>query len=314
MTTSVDVVVPTFNGWELTRRCLGCLREQTISHAVIVADNASTDGTSERVRAEFPEVRVVDVGGNLGFPVACNRGVAAGDGEVVVLLNNDIECGPEFLERLVSPLAGERIGMVAGVLVRPGAEEIDGVGLTADVTLAGFARLHGRPVAEAGAGKPLVTGPSGGAAAYRRTAWEAAGGLDERIFIYSEDLDLALRIRADGWDAAVAADAVAVHLGSVTMGMRSGWQRYQAGFSRGYLLRRYGVFRGSAAVRALITEAVVVVGDAAVSRDLRAAHGRLAGWRAAGGLPRLPVPPAEALDRDIGFRESLRLRRRAYGL
>lgn len=312
MTTSIDVVVPTFNGWDLTRRCLLRLREQTVSHVVVVADNASTDGTPERVRSEFPEVRIVELERNLGFPVACNRGVAAGDGEVVVLLNNDVECEADFLERLVSRLVDERVGMVAAVLVRPGAEEIDGVGLTADVTLAGFARLDGRPVQEAALGRPVVTGPSGGAAAYRRTAWESAGGLDERIFIYAEDLDLAFRLRAAGWEAAVAADAVGVHLGSVTMGLRSSWQRYQAGFSRGYLLRRYGVLRSSVVIRALVTEAMVVVGDAAISRDVSAARGRVAGWRAARGLPRRPSPSPDALDSDIGFRESLRLRRRAY--
>jgi len=312
VTPSIDVVVPTFNGWDLTRSCLVRLREQTLSHVVVVADNASTDGTPERVRSEFPEVRIVELERNLGFPVACNRGAAAGDGEVVVLLNNDVECPPDFLERLVSPFADEGVGMVAGVLVRPGADEIDGVGLTADATLSGFARLAGRPVREAALGRPVVTGPSGGAAAYRRSAWESIGGLDERIFIYAEDLDLAFRLRAAGWQAAVAADAVAVHLGSVTMGLRSPWQRYQAGFSRGYLLRRYGVLRSSAAARALVTEAAVVVGDAVISRDLSAARGRLAGWRAARDLPRLPSPPSEAVDPGIGFRESLRLRRRAY--
>jgi N-acetylglucosaminyl-diphospho-decaprenol L-rhamnosyltransferase len=312
MTPSVDVVVPTYNGWELTRSCLAHLREQTIPHVVIVSDNASTDGTPERMRSEFPDVRTVYLERNLGFPVACNRGVAAGDGDVVVLLNNDVECPPDFLERLVSPLVDERVGMVAGVLVRPGVDEIDGVGLTADVTLSGFARLYRRPVREAARESPVLAGPSGGAAAYRRIAWETVGGLDERVFIYSEDLDLAFRIRAAGWTAAVAPGALAVHLGSVTMGMRSPWQRYQGGFSRGYFLRRYGVLRGSAAARALITELVVVVGDAAISRDLRAARGRVAGWRAARDLPRLPSPPPEAIDAGIGFRESLRLRRRAY--
>jgi N-acetylglucosaminyl-diphospho-decaprenol L-rhamnosyltransferase len=312
MTASIDVVVPTFNGRDLTRRCLGHLREQTVPHSVIVADNASTDGTAAGVRSEFPEVRIVELEQNLGFPVACNRGAAAGDGDFIVLLNNDVECSPDFLERLVSPFADERVGMVAAVLVRPGTDEIDGVGLTADPTLSGFARLDGRPVREAALLRPVVTGPSGGAAAYRRAAWESAGGLDERIFIYAEDLDLAFRLRAAGWEAAVAADAVAVHLGSVTMGLRSPWQRYQAGFSRGYLLRRYGVLRGSAAARALVTEAAVVVGDAVIARDVSAARGRLAGWRAARGLPRLALPPPAAVDSGIGFRESLRLRRRAY--
>src|SRR5262249_48880019 len=111
MTASIDVVVPTFNGWDLTRRCLVHLREQTVPHVVTVADNASTDGTAEHLRSEFPEVRIVELAQNLGFPAACNRGVAAGDGEFVVLLNNDVECPTDFLERLVSPFADERVGM-----------------------------------------------------------------------------------------------------------------------------------------------------------------------------------------------------------
>jgi hypothetical protein len=182
----------------------------------------------------------------------------------------------------------------------------------ADGTLAGFARLQGRPVSDAATTHPVLLGPSGGAAAYRRVAWEAAGGLDEHIFIYSEDLDLALRLRAAGWRAAAAPDAVGVHLGSATMGHLTAWQRYNGGFSRGYLLRRYGVFRRSAAVRTLVTEAIVVAGDAAISRDLSALRGRVAGWRSGRGLPRRTAPPPDCLDPGIGFVESLRLRRHAY--
>jgi N-acetylglucosaminyl-diphospho-decaprenol L-rhamnosyltransferase len=312
LSSSVDVVIPTYGGWEFTRRCLGHLRRQTIEHLVIVADNASPDGTASRVREAFPDVCVVGTGGNHGFAIACNRGAAAGEGEIVVLVNNDVECRPDFLEKIVAPFEDERVGLVAGTLVKPDGKTLDGVGITADVTLAGFARLHNRPLDYAGSQRPTPTGPSGGAAAYRRVAWEAVGGFDERIFIYSEDLDLAFRIRAAGWDVAIASDAIGIHLGSATMGVRSSWQRYQAAFSRGYLLRRYGVLTGSVTLRALASEAVVVVGDAVLSRDLSAFRGRVAGWRHARGLPRLEMPPLACLDTNIGFRESLRLRRIAY--
>jgi GT2 family glycosyltransferase len=313
MTPSVDVVIPTYGNWELTESCLSHLGAQTIPHVVIVADNGSTDGTPAKVREHFPHARVVELGSNLGFAAACNRGVAAGQSDIVVLLNNDVECRATFLEHLIAPFADERVGLVAGVLVRPGEREIDSVGLTADPTLAGFARLPGRSVADVAAAEPLLVGPSGGAGAYRRAAWEQAGGLDERIFIYSEDLDLALRLRSAGWLAAAAPEAVGVHLGSATMGVRSHWQRYQGGVSRGYLLRRYRVLRSSAAVRALATEAVVVVGDAIISRDLSAFRGRLAGWRLARNLPSRPIPPRDCLATSIGLRESLRLRRQSYG-
>jgi hypothetical protein len=102
-----------------------------------------------------------------------------------------------------------------------------------------------------------------------------------------------------------------VHLGSVTYGRRSPTQRRLAGFSRGYLLRRYGVLRRRVAPRALLTEALVVAGDALLSRDLEALRGRLQGWHAAQGRARHPWPPPEAIDHSISLRESLALRRGA---
>src|SRR3954468_23588575 len=137
MTPSVDVVIPTYGNWQLTESCLSHLRAQTIPHVAIVADNGSSDGTPANLRQQFPDVRLVELGSNLGFAAACNRGIAGGEAEIVVLLNNDVECGPTFLEQLVAPFADDRVGLVAGALVRPGEHEIDSVGLTADRTLAG---------------------------------------------------------------------------------------------------------------------------------------------------------------------------------
>lgn len=308
MSLAIDVVVPTHNGWAHTSDCLGHLRAQTAAHRAIVADDGSSDGTPERVARAFPEVEVRALGGNRGFAAACNTGARAGAGDVVVLLNNDVDATPAFLETLVEPLARDRaLGSCAALLVRPGGRLVDSVGLAADPTLAGFPRHQGRPVAAAGLQAPALLGPSGGAAAYRRDAWEAMGGLDERIFLYLEDLDLALRLRAAGWGAAVATDAVGVHHGSATTGRASAFQRRHAGFSRGYLLRRYGVLRSRSGPRAVLTEALVAAGDLALSRDLAALRGRIAGWRAGGGAGPLPLP-REGLDTGIGLRESLRLR------
>ena len=87
---------------------------------------------------------------------------------------------------------------MAGVLLQERAPGlIDSAGVVADRTLMGFDYLHGEPVAAAPArADPL--GPTGGAALYDRAAFEAVGGFDERIFLYYEDLDLALRMAAAG--------------------------------------------------------------------------------------------------------------------
>jgi N-acetylglucosaminyl-diphospho-decaprenol L-rhamnosyltransferase len=314
MTPSVDVVVLAHNHWDLTEPCLAHLRAQTLPHNVILCDNGSSDGTPARVRETFPEVQLIELGANLGFPRANNRGVRAGNGTIVVLLNNDVLCRPDFLERLIAPFGrDQRLGSATPLLLQPDEERIESFGLAVDPTLAGFPRLRGAPMQQLEAKRPVLVGPTGAAAAFRRDAWEAVGGLDEGVFIYAEDVDLALRLRAAAWAAAEAVDAVAIHIGSASVGPRSAWQRYQGGFSRGYFLRRYGVLRRRVALRAVATEAVVVVGDTAIfSHDLAALRGRMAGWRAAGAASRNGWPPQQAIDSGITFLESLRLRRNVY--
>jgi GT2 family glycosyltransferase len=308
----VDVVVPVFNRWELTRSCLAHLDSQTLPHTAVVVDNGSTDGTPERVRERFPNVRLVQLPQNSGFPAACNRGAREGTHEVIALVNNDVECPPDFLEHLVAPLSDGSVGSVAALLLIPGEKHIESFGLAVDPTLAGYPRLRGSRREDAQTTDPILLGPSGAAGAYRRTAWEEVGGLDEGVFAYAEDVDLALRLRAAGWETAATRSATAVHIGSASAGTRSQWQRRQGGFARGYFLRRYGVLRGRYAPRALVTETLVVVGDAVVfSHDLAALRGRVAGWRAARGLERVH-PPAHAIDRRITFLESVKQRLGVY--
>jgi N-acetylglucosaminyl-diphospho-decaprenol L-rhamnosyltransferase len=311
---SVDVVIVAYNRYDLTESCLRHLDAQTIEHRVILVDNGSTDETFQRVAADWPAVALQRLPQNHGFAEACNRGVAAGSGEIVVLLNNDVDARADFLAQLVGPLASDPgLGSVAALMLQPGERLIDSVGLTADAVLGSFPRLQGLDAGQATRARPLLAGPAGTAAAYRRAAWSEVGGLDESIFAYMEDFDLALRLRSAGWRSVVASDAVGVHLGSATHGHRSTRQRCNGGFGRGYMLQRYGLLRGRTGPRALATEAVVVLADLAISRDLQALRGRLSGWRAARRLPRLPLPPAEAIDATIGFRDSLAMRRGVYG-
>lgn len=305
----VDVVIPIHGGRRMTERCLAALARQTLPHRTIVVDNASPDDSVAAVRLRFPDVEVLALDANRGYAAACNAGIARGEGGAVVLLNNDVIMPPGFLERLLAPMeADTHIGSVASVLLRPDERMIDSAGLTADPTLAGFPRLQGQSEQAATARHPMLLGPSGAAGAYRRAALAQVGGLDERIFLYQEDLDLALRLCTAGWSSVLAHDARAIHLGSATAGRGSMLQRRHAAKARGYLLRRYGILHGRRAPRALATEVIVIAGDAVLSRDLAALRGRLAGWRAARRImPRRA--PGDGLDATIGFLSSLRLRR-----
>lgn len=308
MTTTIDVVVPVHGNWAVTAGCLESLRQQSVPHRVVVVDDASPDDTLERLRVGYPEVDVVALEKNSGFASACNRGIESGTAEIVVLVNNDVVADPFLLERLAAALvAHPGAGSAVPLLTRPDGR-VDSFGICADPTFAGFVRFVGARVEDAvTASGTRLLGPYGAVAAFRRTALDDAGLLDEAIFMYGEELDLALRLSARGWPSVAVPDARGVHIGGATAGRASTRQRARAGFGRGYLLRAFGVLRGRHALRALLTEAIVCAGDAVLSRDLASTRGRLQGWRAGAHAQRRPrqVP---GIDRSIGFVRSLRLR------
>jgi GT2 family glycosyltransferase len=293
---SIDVVVVTWRGREVLRSCLDHLARSTVQHRVIVVDNASGDGTLELLADEYPAVDVVALEENVGFGRACNAGAAHGAGDAIVLVNNDVDVEPAFLERLVAPLRDPAVGMVAGLTTVPGTGMVDGFGIQLDVTLAAYNRLRHEPV-DTPPGRLAV--PSGGAVAYRRTAYDAVGGFDDRLFAYGEDVDLGLRLRLAGWAAADAPDARGVHLGGATFGVDSPAQRRHGGIARGFLLRRYGVLRRRAWWRALLIELLVIGWGLVRHRTTVPLTSRIEGWRLAGRSgASLPVPP-DTIDASI---------------
>jgi N-acetylglucosaminyl-diphospho-decaprenol L-rhamnosyltransferase len=306
------VYIPNFNGERRLPRTLQSLRGQTERLDVVVVDNGSSDSSVAQARADFPEVTVLELGENLGFGPALNRAVATHPADAIALLNNDVDCEPDYCAALLAGL-DEGVEMVAAVLLQeaePGL--IDSAGVVADRTLMGFDHLHGEPVAAlAGAADPL--GPTGGAALYRREAWEAVGGFDERIFLYYEDLDLALRIAAGGGRCRLAPGARALHAYSASLGAASAAKYARTGWSRGYMLRRYGVMREPAlALRAFACEGAIVAGQLLRDRTAVGITGRVRGFRAgADPGPRREVGVAPLLD--IGAREALARRRRRRG-
>jgi N-acetylglucosaminyl-diphospho-decaprenol L-rhamnosyltransferase len=302
--------VPTYGGWRLTASCLRHLAAQDIAHQVWVVDNGSRDGTPDRLREAFPGVKLIALGENRGFSVAVNQAVRAGRGEIIVLLNNDVDVAPGFLRALVGAFRDSRVGSAAPLLLRPHGDRIDGFGICVDRTLAGYLRLRDAPVDALGRRTPPLLGPYGAAAAYRRAAWDEVGGLDERIFMYHEELELALRLRAGGWGAAEVPAARATHHGGATAGVNSAWQRRQGGRGRAYVMRRYGVLVSRSGPFAIAIEGTVAAADLVLHRDGAAARGRIAGWREARGLARRAAP--DLAEVAIGLREALMLRTRAY--
>ena len=304
------VYIPNRNGAERLRRALQTLASQSRTTDVTVIDNASSDGSAELVEREFGDFDVLRLELNLGFGRAINRAIRERPGDPVILVNNDVECEPDFLAALLEA-HGDGTEMVAGVLVQERApERIDSAGVVADRTLMGFDYLHGEPVAAAEtAAAPL--GPTGAAALYRLDAFAEAGGFDERIFLYYEDLDLALRIRAAGGRCRLAPAARALHAYSETLGARSAEKVALTGWSRGYMLRRYGVMsQPRSGFRALACEGVICAGQLVRDRTVQGLSGRLRGGHAAKGLEARHAPDDALLD--IPVRRALQMRWRRH--
>ncbi len=298
---TADVVVVTWRSGERVLGCLERLSAQQPAARTFVVDNASGDGTIDRVRERFPHVRTIELPANRGFGCGVNAGVRAGDGEAIVLVNDDVEVEERFMQAIIEPLRKDvRCGMVAGMTTIPGSSAVDGFGIELDLTLAAYNRSRGRLPDEP---RGRLAMPSGGLAAYRRAAFEEVGGFDERLFAYGEDVDLGLRLRIAGWSAAEAPTARGVHEGGASVGVGSPRQRELFGFARGFLLARYGVLRTRAVSRALLIEALVVGWAALRHRTLMPMRARVRGYRAAGG-ERLPVP-ADTIDRSISFASAL---------
>src|SRR6266550_6546918 len=104
----VSIVIVSFNTAPELVSCLESIERcaAAIPHEIIVIDNASSDGSAEAVRAQFPTVRVIANQENLGFPKANNQALPLVRGEHVFFLNPDSELQPGTLERMIAELGG----------------------------------------------------------------------------------------------------------------------------------------------------------------------------------------------------------------
>lgn len=139
MQPGIHVVIPVHNRKGLTERCLETLTAQQYNPLfIVVVDDGSTDGTADMIRAKFPNVSVEQGDGTLWWSGAVNKGISAilqrgGPDDYVLLLNNDVEVGPEYVERLVMAALSRPRSLIGSVEVNIEKPEliIDG-GVTID--------------------------------------------------------------------------------------------------------------------------------------------------------------------------------------
>ncbi len=217
----VTIVIVNWNAGPWLDQALQAVADQTRRPAaVLVVDNASTDGSADGLEARFPGVRLLRAERNLGFAAANNRALAAADTRWVALLNPDARPRPDWLERLLAGAARHPDCRCFASLLLDAADpaRLDGAGDAYHVSGLAWRRGHGAPLAALASGDREVFAPCAAAALYEREAVLAAGGFDEGFFCYFEDVDLAFRLRLAGERCLLIPDARVAHVGSATTG------------------------------------------------------------------------------------------------
>jgi GT2 family glycosyltransferase len=211
----------------------------------------------------------------------------------------------ERILAVLDPRAG--VVMAAGVMRDAGAPGvIETAGIEIDRTLLAYDYLNGEPLEVLAGPVADPVGPSGAAAAFSRDAFIEAGGFDEALFAYLEDVDLVLRVRRAGGRCRLAKDARGIHQHSATLGPGSARKDYLAGYGRGYLLRKWGVLVPRRMPAVAVRELGQALVQSAIDRNLGPIRGRLNGLRA--GRPSEAYPPPEVIGDSPSLMDAARRR------
>jgi N-acetylglucosaminyl-diphospho-decaprenol L-rhamnosyltransferase len=215
----VQVIVVAFNSAATLQRCIDALEAQSFTDwEAVVWDNASADDAVERLRAG-PRVHIVRHAANLGFAAGNNRAAERSTSELVVFLNPDAFPEPDWLARLVAAADTYGVEAIASLQLDDGDPEVlDGAGDCMSVTGIPWRGGYGQPRSTAPTEACEVFSACGAAALYRRDAFEALRGFEERFFCYCEDVDLGFRLRLMGGRCVLEPRAVVRHVGGASSG------------------------------------------------------------------------------------------------
>jgi GT2 family glycosyltransferase len=225
MTTAatLSIVIVNYNAQEHLENCLESLTSSppAVPHDIIVVDNASTDGSVKAVRACWPGITLIENASNTGFAAGNNAGIRASDGMLILLLNNDTIVPAGAIDALVGRLLAHPDAAVAGprLVDKAGRVELSFGPMISplnELRQKLTMKLHdlgvSRWVERATRRERYVDWISGACLLVRRADAEQAGLLDERYFLYTEDVDFCAAIRGLGRQVLFTPAAEVVHL------------------------------------------------------------------------------------------------------
>ena len=199
---------------------------------VVVVDNASGDGSDERIRRELPDCRLVALERNLGFARGNNAGARVLPGSAYLFVNSDAFVHRRgSVERLLAAIEDPRVGVAVPRLLNEDLTLQPSVVPTSSplpelVRASGLSRFAPNDLQPSlgthwdHAASRAIQAATGAVVAVRGDAWETLGGFEESRFMYAEDIDLCWRARERGWEVRFVAEAEFMHLGNASAGSR----------------------------------------------------------------------------------------------
>jgi GT2 family glycosyltransferase len=253
----LSVIIVNWNTKEMLRDCLASLPAATegLEIETLVVDNASHDGSPEMIIQEFPEVRLIESGGNLGFSRGNNLALQQAAGDAVLLLNPDTVCPPVSLARLIRFMNGkENVGAVGPRLVDSDGQPTISGGFFPRTRYHWLGFLDPRRLWLRGSlSQRIVFIPQRHEASRKveyvmgacflmpRSALDRVGMLDERFFMYFEETDWCYRAHQAGFDIWFCAETEITHLEgkAAAKASRFSLEQFQKSY-RQFVIKHYG--------------------------------------------------------------------------
>lgn len=275
----LSIIILNWNTRDLLAQCIDTLGQHmgTLSHEIVVVDNASSDGSQAMMQSRYPQVRLIQNAGNVGFAAGNNRGMRESTGRYMLLLNTDAFVTEGALQAMVALAdAQPRAGLIGAQLRN--ADDSFQASFTPFPTLpreflilSGLGRMvYGPNFPSAGPevekGPQVVGYVEGAALLVRRETFEQAGGLDEGFFMYAEEVDWCYTLQKAGWQVWYQPEARIIHLGGGSSKTRRTAREADLYRSRVRFFRKHYGLVLAAALKGLIYGSVLVK---------QAAHGAL---------------------------------------
>lgn len=226
----ISIIIVNTNNKKLLEECLQSIYQNThkVSFEIIVADNASTDGSQEMVKTKFPKVYLIENKENLGFIKASNQGLRNVAARYAMLLNDDTLVKDSALDKMVEFMDQHPQAGACG----PKLLNIDGSPQRQGGILGRRFWLSKKPIA--------VDFVIGAALIVRKEVLDKVGILDENLFFYNDDIDWCLRIRKAGWKIYFLPQAEIMHYGGYSSRRTFKGKLFVEGFKGGlYFCRKH---------------------------------------------------------------------------